>query len=319
MKKKVLCLACSVVMGLGMTTTAFAKVGSGDVDGNGKLTANDSSAILQYVLDHTYNGTEVAEFDLSEANYDGSLMDDGQDQITANDCSGVLADVLYNETDVYMTVSVGKENPLAFTEVINPNFTKTKIVDFVDTILLSGKYDSELAANASKVNTLVDNIKFGQTDANGVNHTTSIRTDLGWSKFEGAVSGVITDQAAFDALKVGDTQYATADDIKNIYETAKKAFAPSMDASAVSSTGAKVTDIVGSDFITLTSLNDKGEAAKSMTLTEVFDTVAANNLQAYDTVTIDQLQEIFGNKVVVTVKNPNTGYENEMTVTIERR
>jgi hypothetical protein len=319
MKKKVLCLACSVVMGLSMTTTAFAKVGSGDVNGDGKLTANDSAAILQYVLDHTFNGTETVPFDVSEANYDGSLMDDGQDQITANDCSGVLSDVLYNETDVYMTVSVGKENPLTFTEVINLNFTKTKIVDFVDTILVSGKYDAELTANASKANTLVDNIKFGQTDANGVNHTTSIRTDLGWSKFENAVSGIITDQTAFDALKVGDTKYATAEDLKNVYETAKKAFAPSMNASAVSSTGTKVTDIVGSDFITLTSLNDNGEVAKSMTLTEVFDTIAANNLQAYDTVTIDQLQEIFGSNVVVTVKNPNTGYENQMTVTIERR
>jgi hypothetical protein len=319
MKKKVLCLACSVVMGLSMTTTAFAKVGSGDVDGSGTLTASDSAAILQYTLDHTFTGTTDAPFDVSEANYDGSLMDDGQDQITANDCTGVLDAVLYGDSDIAMTVTVGKENPVIFTEFINENLTKTNMIDFVDAILVSGKYDSEITANASKVNSLVDNIKFGQTDANGVNHTTSIRTDLGWSKFESAVSGIITDKTAFDALKVGDTQYASAADIKTAYETAKQAFAPSMNASAVGTTGANVADIVGSDFITVSTLNADGAVVKSMNLTELFDTIAANNLQAYDTVTVDQLQEIFGSNVVVTVKNPNTGYENQMTVTIERR
>jgi hypothetical protein len=306
-------------MGLSMTTTAFAKVGSGDVDGSGTLTASDSAAILQYTLDHTFTGTADAPFDVSEANYDGSLMDDGQDQITANDCTGVLDAVLYGDSDIAMTVTVGKENPVIFTEFINENLTKTNMIDFVDAILVSGKYDSEITANASKVNSLVDNIKFGQTDANGVNHTTSIRTDLGWSKFENAVSGIITDKTAFDALKVGDTQYASAADIKTAYETAKQAFAPSMNASAVGTTGANVADIVGSDFITVSTLNADGVVVKSMNLTELFDTIAANNLQAYDTVTVDQLQEIFGSNVLVTVKNPNTGYENQMTITIERR
>ncbi|GEM_PF-3731158 len=328
MKKKVLCLALTVAMGLSMSTAAFAanptvaKVGSGDVDGSGVLTAQDSAAILQYVLDHEYAGTEDTPFNLNEANYNGSIDDEtGLDQITADDCVFVLQDVLDPQSDVYMTVEAGKESPVRFTEVINPmdaqgNLTKTKMIEFVDNIF-SGAYDSELNANVGMVNNFVDKIEFTGEGGN----KTSIRTDIGWSKFANAVSGVVSDQDAFAQLEnnTKTKRYASADDLKADYETAKKAFAPSMTANDIAATGEKVIAITGADFITLSRLNDKGEVVSSMNLDQLFDTVAANNLQAYDTVTIDQLQEIFGNKVLVTAQNPNNGYTNQVVITVERR
>ncbi len=330
MKRKVLCLVLTAVMGLSMATTAFAanpttaKVGSGDVNGSGDLTADDSAMILQYVLDPSYADEYVNAFNLKEANYNGSLMEfQGKtiDEITAQDCIFILSDVLDPQSDVYLTVEAGKESPVRFTEVINPKdadgkFTKTKMIDFVDNIF-SGAYDAELNANVNMVNNFVDKIEFTGEGGN----KTSIRTDIGWSKFANAVSGVVSDNDAFAALEnsTKNNRYASAADLKADYETAKKAFAPSMSANDVAATGSKVTAITGSDFVTLSSVDAEGKAYNTMNLDQLFETVAANNLQAYDTVTVDQLQEIFGSRVIITAQNPNNGYTNQVTVTIERR
>lgn len=331
MKKKVLCFALTAAMGLSMATSAFAaelnpvtvaKVGSGDVNDDGTLTAKDSAGILQYALDHTYAGTDAEKFVLNEANYDGSIdPGTGLDQITANDAVFVLQDVLDRQTDVYITVAAGVESPVRFTEIINPldsegKLTKTGILEFTDKIF-SGAYDAELNANVGAVNSFVDKIEFTGEGGN----KTNIRTDIGWSKFASAVSGVVSDQDAFAQLEnnTKTKRYTSADELKADYEAAKKAFAPSMTAGDVSATGDKIVAITGADFITLSKLNDEGQVVKSMNLNELFQTVADNNLQAYDTVTIDQLQEIFGNKIEITATNPNNGYTNKVTVTIERR
>lgn len=331
MKKKVLCFALTAAMGLSMATSAFAaelnpvtvaKVGSGDVNDDGNLTSADSAAILQYTLDHTYAGTQSEKFVLNEANYDGSIdSSTGLDQITAMDAVSVLQDVLYRQTDVYITVTAGVESPVRFTEIINPldnngKLTKTKILEFTDKIF-SGAYDTELNANVGAVNSFVDRIEFKGANGNNV----GIRTGAGWSKFANAVSGVVSDQDAFAQLEnnTKNKKYASADELKADYETAKRAFAPSMAAGDVAATGEKIVAITGADFITLSKLNDEGQVVKSMNLNELFRAVAENNLQAYDTVTIDQLQEIFGNKIEITATNPSNGYTNKVTVTIERR
>ena len=48
MKKKILCLSLAAVMSLGMATSAFARVGSGDVNSDGNLTAEDSAMTVSY-------------------------------------------------------------------------------------------------------------------------------------------------------------------------------------------------------------------------------------------------------------------------------
>lgn len=326
MKKKVLCLALTVAMGLSMSTTAFAKVGSGDVDGSGVLTAKDSSMTLQYVLDHEFTGTTEDTFNLGEANYNGSIDSEfGTDHITADDCVYILSDVLDPQSSVYMTVSAGVESPVKFTEVINPmdkdgNLTKTKMIEFVDSIF-AGAYDAELNANVGMVNNFVDKIEF--TGESG--KSTSIRTEIGWNKFANAVSGIVSDQNAFAQLKDNtmNKRYANAAELKADYETLKQAFAPSMTATDVAATGEKVVAITGADFITLSSIGEDGKGNtivfNTMNLNDLFKAVADNNLQAYDTVTIDQLQEIFGSNVLITATNPNNGYTNQIAVTVERR
>lgn len=322
MKKKMLCLACAAVMGLSMSTTAFAKVGSGDVDGDGTLTANDSAMILQRTLDYTYNGTETDSFNLDEANYDGDSDVDGGDWISANDAAFVLQDVLNPQSDVYLTVQAGVDSPLTFCDVINENDgvyigEKTLVVDYVDS-LFSGKYDTEITNNANVLNNFVDKIEFGQ---NG--RTTSIRSDLGWSKFANAVGGVVTDEAAFAELEnsVKNNRYSNVADIKADYETLKKAFGPSSSADSVKATGDKVIEITGADFVTVTKLNSNLQPIEgtTMNLSEIVSKIADNNLQAYDTVTIDQLTEVFGSRILVTAQNPNNGYKNQAIIYVERR
>ena len=46
--------------------------------------------------------------------------------------------------------------------------------------------------------------------------------------------------------------------------------------------------------------------------------VAENNLQAYDTVTINDLRDTFGDHIVISAVS-NTGVENTMTIEFARR
>lgn len=326
MKKKMLCLACAAVMGLGMSTTAFAKVGSGDVDSSGVLTANDSAMILQYTLDRSFSGSAEMPMDKTEANYDGNLDSlSGDDLITANDAAFVLQDVLDPQTNVYLTVSAGKENPIKFSEIINKGQgttvgAKTLALEFADSIF-DGDYDSEINSRVDVVNNFVDRIEFTGEGGN----KTSIRTDIGWSKFENAVSGIVTDQAALAELEnsVKNKKYTSAADIKADYETAKKAFGPASASTGanLTATGDKVIAITGPDFVTLTKLDDNLNpiAGTEINLKDIVKLVADNNLQAYDTVTIDQITEVFGSKILVKAQNPNNGYSNQAIVTVERR
>ncbi len=334
MKKKVLSLALATVMGLSMATTAFAadsgtaRIGSGDVDGSGRLTSNDAAWVLQYTLDEA-SFADNADFVRAEANFTGDLIENNGNvvgRVASDDAVAILQQTLEPQTDVYITAVVGKVNPVRFTEVINGedangSLTKTKMLDFIDTIITSGSYDAELNNNASKVNTFIDNIDFKGNSG----RVTNIRTEIGWSKFANAVADVVTDSEAFAQLEnsVKNTTYSTADQIKADYEVVKKAFAPSASADQVKATGEKITAITGADFITLSSLYKDADGQETvyntMTLDELFTTVADNNLQAYDTVTIDQLQDVFGSNILIEVSNPNNGYTSQIAVTVERR
>lgn len=306
MKKKIICLSLAAVMSLGMATSAFARVGSGDVDGNGFLSSNDSSMIVQYTLDNTFTGTGQDTFDLYEANYDGSLVEGTyDDQITANDAAFVLQDTLFKATDLYIDVTVGKgDTAVTFTDVIDGSET---IESFVDNIM-GGDFDAQLEQSVDKFNVFMDNVVF--TGASG--RATSIRTELGWSKFENAVSDCITDQEAFDALYLGDTRFTTAQELKDYYATAKRAFAPTVSSDAIRATKAKFLAITGSDYVKVTA------DGVDYSLDQVFDMVADNNLQAYDATTINQLRRVFGDHIVVTATS-TTGVENTMTIEFARR
>lgn len=306
MKKKILCLSLAAVMSLGMATSAFARVGSGDVNSDGNLTAEDSAMILQYVLDNTYSGTETAPFDLYEANYDGSLISGSyNDQITANDAAMVLQDNLFKETSLYMDVTLGQgDTAVTFTDAIDGTET---VQEYVDNIM-GGDFDAQLEASVDKFNVFMDNVVFSGVSGN----ETSIRTDLGWSKFENAVTDCITDQDAFNALKIGDTRFTTAQELKDYYATVKQAFAPTISSDAIRSTKDKFVAITGSDYVTLT-----GDGT-TITLDQLFDMVAENNLQAYDTVTINDLRDTFGDHIVISAVS-NTGVENTMTIEFARR
>lgn len=306
MKKKILCLSLATVMSLGMATSAFARVGSGDVNSDGILTADDSSMILQYTLDNSYTGSAISTFNLREANYDGSLIENTyDDQITANDAAFVLQDVLFKETDLYMDVTLGQgTTAVTFTDVIDGTET---VQEYVDNIM-GGDFDAQLEASVDKFNVFMDNVVFSGVSG----RDTSIRTDLGWSKFENAVSDCITDQEAFNALKIGDTRFTTAQELKDYYETAKRAFAPTISSDAIRSTKDKFLAITGSDYVTVT-----GDGV-SMPLDQVFDLVADNNLQAYDTATINDIRDIFGDHIEVTAVS-NTGVANTMTIEFARR
>jgi hypothetical protein len=353
MKKKVLCVALTAVMGLSMATSAFAasavpttasRVGSGDVDGSGSLTANDASMIYQYVLDATYPNTEAgANFNLDEANYDGDIRsDNGKDQITANDCSKLLQDVLatYKTSVRVQAGAVNEEIPFV-NEVINDRvkvgtkvdeatgkevdvyeFTKTKVIDVVDKVFSgNAAYDAKLTDSVDKVNNLVDKIQF--SDANG--NTASIRDDQGWAKFEGAVEDVVTSEGALAQLKncVQNTRYTNAEGLKEDYALLKAAFAPSESSDAIKAAADKVVAITGGDFITITKVTGKDKdgnlvLGETKNLTQIAETIAENNLQKYDDVTFDDLQDAFGNSFIITVSNPTSGYESQVKIAVVR-
>lgn len=329
MKKKVISLALTTVMGLSMATSAFAanpsvaKVGSGDVDMSGALTAADSAEILQYTLDHKF-GDDTSKFNLNEANYDGSIdSETGFDQITANDAVFVLSDVLDPQSNVYITVEAGD---MVFNEIINEGVDdknaktviETKALDFADSVINDGNYDDEITNHVGQVNEFIDKIEF--SDKNG--NKASIRDEQGWSKFESAVGGLVGDQTALAALKNRTTTstYSNVSEIKEDYANAKKAFPASGNSSSLDAAGKNVIDIVGADFVKVEKLDDKGKVIGSaMNLEDALKVAVDNNLMQYDEVTINKLQELFGSKVLVTVKNPNTGYTKQAKVTVERR
>jgi hypothetical protein len=324
MKKKVLCLAMAAAMSVGMSTSAFAaRVGSGNVDGsdvgvNG-LTSNDAAMILQYTLDDSFTGTDEYSFNLDEANYDGDSKPNGEDRITANDATWLLQDVLYMSSYVALDVSLGETDPLEFSvDVTNDK----KIIDVVDEILLTDNYKNEINAKLPQLNSTVDKISFGQ---NG--KTTTIRTDLGWSKFKAAVEDLVADEAAFDSLKVGDTRYQDIEEIRNVYKTAQQAV-PSgyVTADKLDSTIDKVAAITGStDMATVTvySKDEDGKVVSETTynLKEAAQIALDNKFADYNTVTIGDLQNAFGNDFVINAKNPKSesGSTYTASIKIERR
>jgi hypothetical protein len=323
MKKKVLCLAMAAAMSVGMSTSAFAaRVGSGNVDGDNTgingLTANDSAMILQYTLDNSFTG-DGKYFDLNEANYDGDAAPDGGDLITANDATMLLQDVLDQQTYIAMDVSLGTENPLEFSfDVTNDE----KVIDIVNEVILADTYKDVVNSRLSQLNDTIDKISFGQ---NG--KTTTIRTDLGWSKFKAAVADLIADESAFDSLKVGDTRYQDIEEIRNVYKTAQQAV-PSgyVTADKLNSTIDKVAEITGStDMATVTvySRDEEGNVISS----EVYDLKTAaqialdNKFADYNTLTVGDLQNAFGSDFVINARNPKTqsGKTYAASIKLERR
>lgn len=321
--KKMLCLALTVVMGMAMSTTAFAKVGSGDVNHDNLLDSGDAAAISQYAIDPAWGkDPNNTAFDVKEANFNGTVAKDDQgnlvDFVDSADCAALAEDSLADiRSRVMITATVGRTNPVTFTEAINTNLDHTSVLQFVDDIM-GGKYDTEIGKNMKNVNSFVNNIKF-----TGNSGKVSIRTDAGWAKFEDAVSTLIADKAAFDSLKVGDTQYTTVDQLKGVYATAKTAFKPQLTQAEYQAAADKVVGITGADFITVAPYgfdeNDVKLEGKALTLSEIAQVVGENGLYNYGSVTIDDVQEVIGSNFVVTVVNPNTGVSYKVDVNISRK
>jgi hypothetical protein len=316
MKKKMLCLALTATMALGMSTSAFAaRLGSGDVNGDGYLTAPDAAAILQRVLDDDFNGSADTPFDVTEANFSGDSLEDGGDKLTAVDAQLVLNEALNADTSVYLIVDAqGFDQPLreAINEQVLANgdvkIVKTKVLDFVNEKV--DAYDAKINDNVGKINNGINGISF-----NGVN----IREDAGWAKFADAVAALVSDESAL--AQVGDslkTPYTSSADVKAAFEAAKVAFAPGKTADDVRAAAEKVLSIADADTVVVTTYDENGAAVKTMDLQVLFETIAEEDLQNYDTVTFNKIQEIFGQKFDVAVKNPKTGAVKTVSFSIVR-
>lgn len=328
MKRKVICMALALTMGLSMATPTFAGYGTGDVNDDGIITAADAASILQYVLDDTFEGGPaplVEPFYKEQANYNGDYQHDengkplDKELISAADCDAILNDVRTGFTDVVLrvkgpgntnfTVNATDSSSSGVDEV---SIRKPKAVDEADR-LMQDTQNVVTERNVDRLNNFLDKLTF-----NGAN----IREEKGWNKFADAVGGLVQDQAAFDALKdaVMQDKLNTAADVQTAYDNVKKAFpSEKMTEDKVKEASEKVKNITGDDFLKVEILDpETNEVIKTMATQDVIDVVIENKLYNYADVTVLQLINIFGTNGRVTVSNPNTGMVKTFTYAAAR-
>ncbi len=328
MKRKVICMALALTMGLSMATPTFAGYGTGDVNDDGIITAADAASILQYVLDDTFEGGPaplVEPFYKEQANYNGDYQHDengkplDKELISAADCDAILNDVRTGFTDVVLrvkgpgntnfTVNATDSSSSGVDEV---SIRKPKAVDEADR-LMQDTQNVVTERNVDRLNNFLDKLTF-----KGAN----IREEKGWNKFADAVGGLVDDQAAFDALKdaVMQDKLNTAADVQTAYDNVKKAFpSEKMTEDKVKEASEKVKNITGDDFLKVEILDpETNEVIKTMATQDVIDVVIENKLYNYADVTVLQLINIFGTNGRVTVSNPNTGMVKTFTYAAAR-
>ena len=328
MKRKVICTALALTMGLSMATPTFAGYGTGDVNNDGIITAADAASVLQYVLDDTFEGGPaplVEPFYKEQANYNGDYQHDengkplDKELISAADCDAILNDVRTGSTDVVVrfkgpgntnfTVNATDSSSSGVDEV---SIRKPKAVDEADR-LMQDTQNVVTERNVDRLNNFLDKLTF-----NGAN----IREEKGWNKFADAVGGLVQDQAAFDALKdaVMQDKLNTAADVQTAYDNVKKAFpSEKMTEDKVKEASEKVKNITGDDFLKVEILDpETNEVIKTMATQDVIDVVIENKLYNYADVTVLQLINIFGTNGRVTVSNPNTGMVKTFTYAAAR-
>lgn len=328
MKRKVICMALALTMGLSMATPTFAGYGTGDVNADGIITAADAASILQYVLDDTFEGGPaplVEPFYKEQANYNGDYQHDengkplDKELISAADCEAILNDVRAGFTDVVLRVKgPGNTNFTVNATDSTSNgsdevkITQFKAVEEADR-LMQDTQNVVTERNVDRLNNFLDKLTF-----NGAN----IREEKGWNKFADAVGGLVQDQAAFDALKdaVMQDKLNTAADVQTAYDNFKKAFpSEKMTEDKVKEASEKVKNITGDDFLKVEILDpETNEVIKTMATQDVIDVVIENKLYNYADVTVLQLINIFGTNGRVTVSNPNTGMVKTFTYAAAR-
>lgn len=336
MKRKVICTALALTMGLSMATPTFAGYGTGDVNADGIITAADAASVLQYVLDDTFEGGPaplVEPFYKDQANYNGDYQHDengkplDEELISAADCEAILNDVRAGFTDVVVRFKGPGNGPGNTNFTVNAtdstsnggdevNITQVKAVKEADR-LMQDTQNVVTERNVDRLNNFLDKLTF-----NGAN----IREEKGWNKFADAVGGLVQGQDAFDALKdaVMQDKLNTAADVQKAYNNFKKAFpSEKMTEDKVKEASEKVKNITGDDFLKdflkVEILDpETNEVIKTMATQDVIDVVIENKLYNYADVTVLQLINIFGTNGRVTVSNPNTGMVKTFTYAAAR-
>lgn len=333
MKKKLLSII-SIAMAMTMTVSTFAATprGAGDVDGDGKITANDVLMILKGLADTN-----------PEANVDGRNGINGSDANvlyrTILQPKTVSEDLMFKAyTENY---SLGK-NPVSIIEgadklgstVVAGDKGMGVVDDAVSTTsdtTIKGAIDSLVSlvneSSAANISSQLDKIYF----VNAAKDAVYLRDEDGWSMFCYAVQPIIpmdaetaaicnkapssdedlnnpTLKARYDALKeikalVVNTNTLTAADIKTIKEAAYRAFPADMTETEIKEAAQRVLDIIGTRF-TLTA-EIKGNVE---TITP--DGAFVNGLVSlaqYDTKTMADYRNTFGDKLVISVTNNGSG------------
>lgn len=333
MKKKLLSII-SIAMAMTMTVSTFAATprGAGDVDGDGKITANDVLMILKGLADTN-----------PEANVDGRNGINGSDANvlyrTILQPKTVSEDLMFKAyTENY---SLGK-NPVSIIEgadklgstVVAGDKGMGIVDDAVSTTsdtTIKGAIDSLVSlvneSSAANISSQLDKIYFVSAAKGDV----YLRAEDGWSMFCYAVQPIIpmdaetaaicnkapssdedlnnpTLKARYDALKeikalVVSDKTLTADDIKTIKEAAYRAFPADMTETEIKEAAQRVLDIIGTRF-TLTA-EIKGNVE---TITP--DGAFVNGLVSlaqYDTKTMADYRNTFGDKLVISVTNNGSG------------
>ena len=333
MKKKLLSII-SIAMAMTMTVSTFAATprGAGDVDGDGKITANDVLMILKGLADTN-----------PEANVDGRNGINGSDANvlyrTILQPKTVSEDLMFKAyTENY---SLGK-NPVSIIEgadklgstVVAGDKGMGVVDDAVSTTsdtTIKGAIDSLVnlvnESSAANISSQLDKIYFASATKGDV----YLRAEDGWSMFCYAVQPIIpmdaetaaicnkvpsseedlnnpTLKERYDALKeikalVVSDKTLTANDIKTIKEAAYRAFPADMTETEIKEAAQRVLDIVATKF-TLTA-EIKGNVE---TITP--DGAFVNGLVSlaqYDTKTMADYRNTFGDKLVISVTNNGSG------------
>ncbi len=326
MKRKLFSLVAAV-MAMSMTTSAFAATarGTGDVDGDSQLTANDVMAIVNSLTDS------------AEANVDGS----------SNGINGADANVLYNiilqpktvtedlELRVYTeNYSVGATPAIAASGAANlgssvaDNEQGMGIVD--DTVsLTSGTTISEAInqlanvvtdSSAASISEQLDKIYFNSATKGDV----YLRHEDGWAMFCWAVRAIVplsesdaqlinkaSDAATAEEIAAKQDQVdamnnikalvvsnntLTAADIQTIKDEFLKAFPNTITSDEVTAAAADVLSITGDKYV----FTANGE---EITTTSSFVTTLAAFMPGWQDKTIADYRNAFTDKLEITAQN----------------
>lgn len=336
MKRKFLVLAGVVAASLAMSTSVFAKQGSGDVNRSGSLDVQDAALILQLALDKDYSTANVADstgvpYAWDEANADGDVgFAQDKEEITANDAAYVY-DKVMNGTQLYVKLTTGSGVSFKAKASLND-----KLIDLADTILTaddSSAYAKQVNKRKARINQSVDNVKF--YSGNEIIGDVELREVAGWQIFTNALVPVIdvaagvdvTDptQLAADAkynsflndLAIGyvDVDYSV---IRDKYTLAKTLIKKDITKEDLQNTfnnvvaitkgkyglGLSYTDPNTSADVNLFAKNAGDADAQTM-----INLICDNNLNKYEDVTLGEVQAVFGNKATAKV--------NKITATLE--